>query len=154
MSDQWVITVMVPADLPEVMREVLASSVADAVYRWEPADRDGWDVDVSASVVKQPRDGVYVRVSDEPVTKTWEPFEGVHVDMDAEQRPVGFEFLAAKSVEVDGDQVAPPPSDEAVIEDLASRMRLAYNGCSAVTDQWRHVASVAVAHLAALGGEK
>jgi hypothetical protein len=47
----WQVTVRVPASLPEVQRTALFDAVAEAAHDWEPADRDGWDVDVTGSPV-------------------------------------------------------------------------------------------------------
>lgn len=43
---QWEITVRVPMRLPVEMRHDLFEAVAQAVARWEPVQRDGWDADV------------------------------------------------------------------------------------------------------------
>jgi hypothetical protein len=45
-SNRWVIQVTVPSDVPD--RDALFNAVADAATEWEPEDRDGWDIDVSA----------------------------------------------------------------------------------------------------------
>lgn len=44
----WEITVSVPSGFPDGQRDALFTAVADAAHDWEPEERDGWDVDVSA----------------------------------------------------------------------------------------------------------
>lgn len=39
-------------------------------------------------------DALYVRISDGPVYRTIELEEGVYADLDAENRPLGLEFVA------------------------------------------------------------
>lgn len=46
LDPQWEITVSVPHRLPVEMRQDLFEAVAQAVARWEPVQRDGWDADV------------------------------------------------------------------------------------------------------------
>jgi hypothetical protein len=43
-APQWEITIRVPMRLGDGMLHELGDRVAEAAYRWEPADRDGWDV--------------------------------------------------------------------------------------------------------------
>lgn len=50
---QWEITVLVPMRLPVEMRQDLFEAVAQAVARWEPVNRDGWDADVSGCPERQ-----------------------------------------------------------------------------------------------------
>lgn len=45
---QWQITVRVPMRLTVQQRHELVDAIAHVAYNWEPADRDGWDIDVSA----------------------------------------------------------------------------------------------------------
>lgn len=45
----WRVTVTLPARVPGSFQ--LFEAVADAAYAWEPADRDGWDIDVSGGPV-------------------------------------------------------------------------------------------------------
>lgn len=49
----WQITVRVPMRMPTEMRDELFVVVADAVAAWEPADRDGWDADVSGAPARE-----------------------------------------------------------------------------------------------------
>src|SRR5690606_35154262 len=46
----WAVTVTIPAHLDEGDRDDLFDLVADTAHRWEPDDRDGWDIDVSAGL--------------------------------------------------------------------------------------------------------
>jgi hypothetical protein len=47
----WKIEVEIPMRvLNDVDHEALFTAVADAVHDWEPPDRDGWDVSVSAGI--------------------------------------------------------------------------------------------------------
>lgn len=48
-AEDWRITIDVPLSLPHSERERLFTAVADAVYEWEPDDREGWDAFVAAS---------------------------------------------------------------------------------------------------------
>lgn len=48
------IVVEVPAHVADL--DGLATAVADAAHNWEPDDRDGWDVDVSATRVPSAED--------------------------------------------------------------------------------------------------
>jgi hypothetical protein len=41
----------------------------------------------------------------------------------------------------------PNGADQGRIDDLAARLRRAYNGMNGANDQWRHVASVAYVHI-------
>jgi hypothetical protein len=50
---QWEIRVLVPMRLPVEMRQDLFEAVAQAVSRWEPVNRDGWDADVSGCPERQ-----------------------------------------------------------------------------------------------------
>ena len=71
----------------------------------------------AADPIEPKRSDVYIR---------WgEPWEGVNVDLDAEGLIVGFEFLGAKSVEIDGRTVAPTPADDeaAQVERMAKAMQ-------------------------------
>lgn len=51
MSDRWAVTVTVPMSLPPEAKDALFTAVADAAAEWEPAERDGWDVDVSGGPI-------------------------------------------------------------------------------------------------------
>lgn len=46
---RWVIQVTIPSNVPG--RDRLFTAVADAAHDWEPENRDGWDIDVSAGPV-------------------------------------------------------------------------------------------------------
>jgi hypothetical protein len=46
--DSWEVRVVVPYRLPSEELEALFDAVADAAHNWEPEDRDGWDMDISA----------------------------------------------------------------------------------------------------------
>lgn len=50
---------------------------------------------------------VYVRLSYGEVHGVREPFDGVNVDLDAMNQVLGFEFLSALSVEIDGLPTVP-----------------------------------------------
>ena len=47
-DNSWRITVDVPMHLPDSERHKLFDAVVTVVGKWEPEDRDGWDVSMSA----------------------------------------------------------------------------------------------------------
>jgi hypothetical protein len=83
------------------------------------------------AVQDEPRHDVYVRLRDGEVAKTREPWEGVQVDLDAENGLVGFEFLAAQAVEIDGHLAVPHP-EVARLQAIVDRI-----GYDPETDSWR-----------------
>jgi hypothetical protein len=51
-SEVYRIVVEVPAHLDSTLIESLTTGLADTVHGWEPADRDGWDANVSGQIVR------------------------------------------------------------------------------------------------------
>jgi len=49
MKQEWEIRVTVPARVPEPLRDMIFTQVADAAFTSQPEERD-WDIDVSASL--------------------------------------------------------------------------------------------------------
>jgi uncharacterized protein YuzE len=83
------------------------------------------------AVQDEPRHDVYVRLRDGEVAKTREPWEGVQVDLDAQNVLVGFEFLAAQAVDLDGHLAVPRP-EVARLQAIVDRV-----GYDPETDSWR-----------------
>lgn len=46
-EEMWQVVVRVPMRIGDGQRDALFNRIADAAHDWEPANRDGWDVDVA-----------------------------------------------------------------------------------------------------------
>lgn len=54
----YVIRVTVPfSKLDNAMRDGLFTAVSDAVFDWEPEERDGWDADISSGIEEADEEG-------------------------------------------------------------------------------------------------
>lgn len=51
-GDTWTVAVTIPMSLPDELKDSLFHAIADAAYAWEPADRDGWDIDVVGTPIE------------------------------------------------------------------------------------------------------
>lgn len=52
-GDTWTVAVTIPMSLPDELKDSLFRAICDAAYAWEPADRDGWDIDVVGAPIEQ-----------------------------------------------------------------------------------------------------
>lgn len=120
----WQVSVCIPETIGRDVKDRLFDAIAAAAHDWEPADRDGWDIDVSghptppacpdvrahraADLEADDEAGAwYVRLLDEPAERTTE--QQAQVDWTHDGRMIGVELLPA--IQASGETSAQLPDD-------------------------------------------